>query len=50
MSALITFKPKAAYAGGPRKKPRPRFGTHLFLIVMSIVWLIPLGWAMFTAL
>ena len=48
--ALITFKPERVYEGGPRKKQRPRFGTHLFLIVMSIVWLIPLAWTVFTAL
>ena len=48
--ALITFKPDKVYEGGPRKKPRPRFGTHLFLIVMAIVWLIPLAWTVFTAL
>jgi multiple sugar transport system permease protein len=48
--ALITFKPEAAYEGGPRRKQRPRFGTHLFLIIMSIVWLIPLAWTVFTAL
>ncbi|WP_425460927.1 carbohydrate ABC transporter permease [Lacisediminihabitans profunda] len=29
---------------------RPRYGIHLFLILMSILWLIPLGWAVFTAL
>jgi multiple sugar transport system permease protein len=29
---------------------RPHYGTHIFLIVMSVVWLIPLGWALFTAL
>ncbi len=29
---------------------RPRFGTHLFLIVMALVWLVPLAWALFTAL
>lgn len=48
--ALITFKPEKVYEGGTRKKQRPRFGTHLFLIVMSIVWLIPLAWTVFTAL
>ena len=52
MSALISFKPKRAYggAGRPGKRARPRYGTHLFLIVMSIVWLVPLAWALFTAL
>ncbi len=29
---------------------RPRYGIHLFLTIMAILWLIPLGWAMFTAL
>ncbi|HUG50473.1 MAG TPA: carbohydrate ABC transporter permease [Terrimesophilobacter sp.] len=26
------------------------YGTHLFLVVMSVMWLIPLLWALFTAL
>ncbi|MGO4383084.1 carbohydrate ABC transporter permease [Specibacter sp. RAF43] len=29
---------------------RPHYGTHLFLAVMAVMWLIPLGWALFTAL
>ena len=29
---------------------RPHYGTHLFLTVMAIMWMIPLGWALFTAL
>lgn len=33
-----------------KKKQRPKYGTHLFLIVMAILWLIPLAWALFTAL
>ena len=32
------------------RRQRPKYGTHLFLIVMAIVWLIPLAWALFTAL
>lgn len=31
-------------------RTRPHYGTHIFLIVMSIMWLIPLGWSLFTAL
>jgi multiple sugar transport system permease protein len=31
-------------------KSRPHFGTHIFLIIMAIVWLVPLAWAIFTAL
>lgn len=33
-----------------RAQTRPHYGTHIFLIIMSIVWLVPLGWAIFTAL
>jgi multiple sugar transport system permease protein len=29
---------------------RRHYGVHLFLIVMSVMWLLPLIWAMFTAL
>ena len=33
--------------GAPR---RPRYGTHLFLIAMSVLWLIPLLWTIYTSL
>ncbi len=33
-----------------QQKTKRHYGTHLFLTVMSIVWLIPLLWALFTAL
>jgi multiple sugar transport system permease protein len=29
---------------------RPHYGTHIFLIAMSVLWLIPLLWTVFTAL
>jgi multiple sugar transport system permease protein len=29
---------------------RPRYGTHLFLIVMSAMWLLPLLWTLYTSL
>lgn len=32
---------------GPR---RPRYGTHLFLSVMALLWLVPLLWTLYTAL
>ncbi len=31
------------------KRRRPRYGTHLFLIVISLLWLFPLAWAIYTA-
>jgi multiple sugar transport system permease protein len=33
-----------------KKRQRPKYGTHLFLLIMSVLWLIPLVWAMFTSL
>jgi multiple sugar transport system permease protein len=33
---------------GPR--PAKRYGTHLFLIAMSVLWLIPLLWTIYTSL
>ncbi|MGH8859686.1 MAG: carbohydrate ABC transporter permease [Jatrophihabitantaceae bacterium] len=36
-----------AIATGPR---RSRYGTHLFLIVMSVLWLAPLLWTLYTSL
>ncbi|KQO63017.1 carbohydrate ABC transporter permease [Curtobacterium sp. Leaf261] len=29
---------------------RPKYGTHVFLVVMSVMWLVPLLWAIYTAL
>ncbi|MCZ2401810.1 carbohydrate ABC transporter permease [Paenarthrobacter sp. Z7-10] len=31
-------------------RPARHYGTHIFLTVMAVVWLIPLAWALFTAL
>jgi multiple sugar transport system permease protein len=33
------------------QRPRhPRYGTHLFLLVMSVIWLVPLLWTIYTSL
>ena len=39
-------------AGRPanNKQGKRHYGTHVFLIVMAAMWLVPLGWAIFTAL
>lgn len=34
----------------PRSAKRPHYGTHIFLLAMAVMWMIPLGWALFTAL
>ena len=36
-----------AHAVGPRPK---RYGTHLFLIAMSVLWLLPLLWTLYVSL
>ncbi len=36
--------------GRPATRRKPKWGTHLFLSVMAVIWLIPLLWSVFTAL
>ncbi|WP_427015569.1 carbohydrate ABC transporter permease [Pseudarthrobacter sp. P1] len=31
-------------------RARRHYGTHIFLTVMAVMWMVPLGWALFTAL
>ncbi len=53
MSSTIERPRKTGTDSRPKKVgsiQRPHYGTHLFLLIMAVVWLIPLGWAMFTAL
>ena len=40
--------PLATSTRGRRKKRH--YGTHIFLLVMSVMWLIPLVWTLFTSL
>ncbi|MDQ0277926.1 multiple sugar transport system permease protein [Arthrobacter silviterrae] len=49
MSASTTTRP-ARPATGRTGRSRPHYGTHLFLTVMAVMWMVPLGWALFTAL
>ena len=41
---------KAATSDSGTKVGKRHYGTHIFLIVMSIVWLTPLVWTLITAL
>lgn len=54
MSTATMRKPSATGRSGSTGKvgsiTRPRYGIHLFLVIMSILWMIPLAWAIFTAL
>ncbi|XAS66838.1 carbohydrate ABC transporter permease [Micrococcaceae bacterium Sec5.7] len=45
-------RPGSNASGETRSGSRPRrhYGTHIFLSVMAVMWLIPLGWSVYTAL
>src|SRR6478736_5068163 len=49
LTALSTIAEPLAATGRGRKKRR-HTGTHLILIALSVMWLIPLLWTLFTAL
>ncbi|MDP9985500.1 carbohydrate ABC transporter permease [Arthrobacter sp. FW306-05-C] len=40
----------AEATGRSGSRPKRHYGTHIFLVVMAAVWLVPLGWSVFTAL
>ncbi|MCQ9165695.1 carbohydrate ABC transporter permease [Arthrobacter sp. STN4] len=50
MSASTTTARRARPAKPGAGRSRPHYGTHLFLTVMAVMWMVPLGWALFTAL
>jgi multiple sugar transport system permease protein len=47
---VIPSKSRPASAGPANKLGRPHYGTHAFLLVMTVMWLIPLLWSVYTAL
>jgi multiple sugar transport system permease protein len=51
MSAVTSKAPASSvHRNQAGSKKRPHYATHIFLSVMAIMWLIPLGWALFTSL
>jgi multiple sugar transport system permease protein len=52
MSTTATRTTGAGTSAALRTGSRPKrhYGTHIFLLAMAVMWLIPLGWAIFTAL
>ena len=50
MSTLATRTHIAASPASRKKLERPHYATHLFLLVMAAMWLIPLLWSVYTAL
>ncbi|HTZ43070.1 MAG TPA: hypothetical protein VMB79_04350, partial [Jatrophihabitans sp.] len=47
--AAAELAPPAGTRPAPRTR-RPRYGTHLFLVAMSVLWLAPLLWTLYTSL
>ncbi|WP_026556027.1 carbohydrate ABC transporter permease [Arthrobacter sp. 35W] len=43
------LRPRTALPG-TRGAGKRHYGTHIFLTVMAVMWMVPLGWALFTAL
>ncbi|BCT77513.1 ABC transporter permease [Sinomonas cyclohexanicum] len=39
-----------APAGRPGGKPKRHYATHLVLLVLAVMWLLPLAWSLYTAL
>lgn len=52
MSSAVASRtrPSATGVHKPRGRKKRHYGTHIFLIVMAVMWLIPLLWSLFTAL
>ena len=51
MSAAVSpGRAMTGKSGRSGSKPKRHYGTHIFLTAMAVMWLIPLVWAVFTAL
>jgi multiple sugar transport system permease protein len=51
MSTLATTAPRNTVSPGvSRNSGKRHYGTHIFLTVMAVMWLVPLGWSLYTAL
>lgn len=48
--ALKTRSTSLDSPGTSGSRPKRHYGTHIFLTVMAVMWMVPLGWAVFTAL
>ncbi|MEQ1737614.1 MAG: carbohydrate ABC transporter permease, partial [Rhodoglobus sp.] len=49
--AIRTVGKKSSKSGSHEAGKHERnWGVHLFLVIMGVAWLIPLGWSLFTAL
>lgn len=48
--STTTAAPASTSVGAPGKLKRPHYGTHIFLLAMAVMWLIPLVWTIYTSL
>ncbi|HET7140672.1 MAG TPA: carbohydrate ABC transporter permease [Arthrobacter sp.] len=48
--AVKTPRTSLAGSGPSGSRPKRHYGTHIFLTVVAVMWMVPLGWAVFTAL
>ncbi|MDJ0355175.1 carbohydrate ABC transporter permease [Paenarthrobacter sp. PH39-S1] len=51
-TSVSSLQAKSGSAGVQtgRRAHKRHYGTHIFLTVMALMWLIPLGWSLYTAL
>jgi multiple sugar transport system permease protein len=50
MTTLTTPRLARTAAEPAGSRPRRHYATHLVLIVLAVMWLLPLGWSLYTAL
>jgi multiple sugar transport system permease protein len=50
MTTLTTPRLARTAAEPAGSKPKRHYATHLVLIVLAVMWLLPLGWSLYTAL
>ena len=50
MTTLTTPRPARTAAEPAGSRPKRHYATHIVLIVLAVMWLLPLGWSLYTAL
>jgi len=50
MTASSIARPDTGVVTAKRKRKRPKYWTYAFLTIISLVWIFPLAWAVYTAL
>lgn len=50
MTTVTTRVPVAGSSARPGSKAKRHYATHIVLLVLAVMWLLPLGWSLYTAL